>query len=104
MFLRMPKTVTCQETYLSRDGKLGLDPISKVFRISIDGFNPGKSVRSVELSRVSLRYPSFAHEIDAMWRRMILEDGTMDAEINLERFCRYARLQSWTVKRAYRMS
>ena len=57
---------------------------------------------AVELPRVSLRCPAFAHEIDTLWRRMIIEDGTIDPQINLESFCRHARLQSWTIKPAHR--
>ena len=56
----------------------------------------------IELPRVSVRYPSFAHDIDTLWRRMVMEDGTTDPLINMDRFCTYARLQSWTVRPAHR--
>jgi hypothetical protein len=75
-----------------------LQAASDFFRQIQSGVTPGTQ----ELTRVACRYPAFAHEIDTAWRRMILEDGTADPEIDLELFCRYARLQSWTVKPAHR--
>jgi hypothetical protein len=75
-----------------------LQTASDFFRQIQSGVIPGAQ----ELVRVACRYPAFAHEIDTAWRRMILEDGTADPEIDLELFCRYARLQSWTVKPAHR--
>jgi hypothetical protein len=64
----------------------------------------GAGAGSVTLPRVSPRYPAVAHDIDTAFRRMILEEGTIDPEINLESLCRHARLQSWTVKLAHRRS
>jgi hypothetical protein len=88
---------------VSLDGRrVGLGTLLVVIALFYEQVRRGGGPDGVGLPRTSARYPAIAHEIDTYWRRMILEEGTIDPEIDLEAFCRHARLQSWTVKPAHR--